>query len=565
MSIYDQAPWLAQYGTGMPAGMASPVSTMLETFDNAVASHPDRMALHYFETTMTYAELDEAADAFACALQDLGLQVGDRVALFLQNNPSFVIGLIGIWRAGGVAVTINPMNKARELTELLSDSGAAVLLCLEPLYDTVVAEATTTWHLPALRATITARSDDFRWGGLQAGAAEGGSQTGSPPRLMDLLLRYRGQRVAQQQTRAEDPAVLVYTSGTTGVPKAAVITHEGMSFNSQTYRNWLGLSGDDVILGIAPLFHITGLVGHIGAAAAAGCALVLTDRFDPDVVLAAMRKYRPTFTVAAITALRSLLMASTDPRADFGSLRALYSGGAPVPPAFADDFRERTGVAIHNIYGLTETTSPSHATPLGAAAPVDPGSGALSVGVPVFDTAVRVLDDEGNPVPVGKPGELAISGPQVIKSYWNRPEQTAETIVDGELRTGDVGYMDTDGWFYVIDRKKDMINASGYKVWPREVEDFLYGHPAVREAAVVGVPDSYRGETVKAFVSLKKQQVCTPQELVEFCKRGMAAYKYPREIEIVEELPKTLTGKILRRSLREGCAGPAREVGTSAS
>jgi long-chain acyl-CoA synthetase len=207
-------------------------------------------------------------------------------------------------------------------------------------------------------------------------------------------------------------------------------------------------------------------------------------------------------------------------------------------------------VAIHNIYGLTETTSPSHATPLGAAAPVDPRSGALSVGVPVFNTVVRVLDDEGNPVPVGEPGELAISGPQVIECYWNRPEQTAETIVNGELLTGDVGYMDADGWFYVIDRKKDMINASGYKVWPREVEDFLYGHPAVREAAVVGIPDSYRGETVKAYVSLKDRQECTPQELVDFCQRGMAAYKYPREVEIVDEIPKTLTGKILRRSLR---------------
>ena len=263
-----------------------------------------------------------------------------------------------------------------------------------------------------------------------------------------------------------------------------------------------------------------------------------------------MRRDRPTYTVAAITALRSLLSASSAPRDDFGSLRALYSGGAPIAPAFAEEFRERTGASIHNIYGLTETTSPSHAVPLGATAPVDPQSGALSIGVPVFGTTARVVDEDGEPVPIGQLGEIAISGPQVIEQYWNRPDQSAESIIDGELRTGDIGYMNDDGWFFIVDRKKDMINASGYKVWPREVEDYLYGHPAVLEAAVVGVPDPYRGETVKAFVALRDQHACTESELIEYCKRRMAAYKYPREIEFVSDIPKTLTGKILRRELR---------------
>jgi long-chain acyl-CoA synthetase len=229
----------------------------------------------------------------------------------------------------------------------------------------------------------------------------------------------------------------------------------------------------------------------------------------------------------------------------------VYSGGAPIAPAVTDQFMEKTGLYIHNIYGLTETNSPSHAVPLGKKAPVDPNSGALSVGVPVFNTLVRVLDEMGKEVPVGEIGEFATSGPQVIPGYWNNPEATAESLPGGELLTGDVGFMDEDGWFYLVDRKKDMIIAAGYKVWPREVEDVLYGHPAVREAAVVGVPDEYRGETVKAYVSRKPEVTVTEEDLIAFCKQQMAAYKYPRSIQFIDELPKTATGKILRRELRD--------------
>jgi len=228
----------------------------------------------------------------------------------------------------------------------------------------------------------------------------------------------------------------------------------------------------------------------------------------------------------------------------------LYSGGAPIAPAVTDRFEEQTGLYIHNIYGLTETNSPSHGVPLGARAPVDPNSGALSVGVPVFNTLVRILGEDGEELPVGEVGEIATSGPQVVPGYWNKPEATEASLPGGELRTGDVGFMDAAGWFFLVDRKKDMINAAGYKVWPREVEDVLYGHPAVREAAVVGVPDEYRGETVKAFVSLRPGVEVTEQELIDYCKANMAAYKYPRTIDFIDELPKTTTGKILRRELR---------------
>ncbi|MDI9580520.1 MAG: AMP-binding protein, partial [Thermobispora sp.] len=310
------------------------------------------------------------------------------------------------------------------------------------------------------------------------------------------------------------------------------------------------LTPQDSVLGVAPLFHITGLVGHVGIALLLGCPLIIAHRFEPNVVMDAIREHRPTFTVGSITVFISLSQLPGVTKEDWSSFRMIYSGGAPIPPAVTEAFLEKTGIYIHNIYGLTETNSPSHAVPLGRRAPVDPNTGALSVGVPVFNTVVRIVGDDGRELPPGEVGEIVTSGPQVIPGYWNKPEATAESLPGGELRTGDVGFMDEDGWFYLVDRKKDMINAAGYKVWPREVEDVLYEHPAVREAAVVGVPDEYRGETVKAFVSLKPGAQATEEELIEFCRARMAAYKYPRMIEFLDELPKTPTGKILRRELR---------------
>jgi long-chain acyl-CoA synthetase len=312
----------------------------------------------------------------------------------------------------------------------------------------------------------------------------------------------------------------------------------------------MSLTPDDVVLGVAPLFHITGLIAALTASMLVPMPLVLGFRFDPATVLELIERHRPTFTVGAITVFIALMNDPAASERDVSSLAKVYSGGAPIAPAIVDRFEERFGAYIHNIYGLTETTSPSHAVPLGARAPVDPTSGALSVGVPIFDSVVRVVDDEGRDVPVGEVGEFVTSGPQVVPGYWQKPEETANALPGGALRTGDVGFMDADGWFYVVDRKKDQINASGYKVWPREVEDVLYEHPAVREAAVVGVPDEYRGETVKAFVSLRPDATATPDELIAFCRERMAAYKYPRQVELVDELPKTVTGKILRRELR---------------
>jgi long-chain acyl-CoA synthetase len=327
-------------------------------------------------------------------------------------------------------------------------------------------------------------------------------------------------------------------------------------FNAQSYRDWIGLSRDDVVLGVAPLFHITGLIGHVAVCLLVGAPLVLMYRLDPAVAIETVRDERATFTVGSITVFIALMNSpAADPaisnKEAMSSLTKIFSGGAPIPPSTVTAFQDVFGTYIHNIYGLTETTSPSHGVPLGATAPVDAASGALSVGVPIYNTVVRIVGDDGKDLPPGEIGELVTAGPQVVVGYWNKPEESARALPGGALHTGDVGYMDAEGWFYIVDRKKDQINVSGYKVWPREVEDLLYEHPAVREAAVVGVPDEYRGETVKAFVSLRPGASATPAELIAFAKERMAAYKYPRQVEILDEIPKTVTGKLLRRELRD--------------
>jgi long-chain acyl-CoA synthetase len=449
------------------------------------------------------------------------------------------------------------MNKERELELILADSGASVLVGLEDLYAGVAVRVVGRTQVRQVITTSALeyqfRGDDRVLGGLTRVRAD------ETVDLVTLIDQFRGQRPPDPGLGPDDVAFLTYTSGTTGPPKGAMTTHRNIVFNAQTYRDWIGITGADVILGVAPLFHITGSIGHVALSLLTGATLVLTYRFDPAVALETIRAERVTFTVGSITVFIALMNAPGADRSALTTLTKIYSGGAPIPPSTVTAFEDLFGQYIHNIYGLTETTSPSHATPLQARAPVDPASGALSVGVPVYSTVVRIIGEDGQDLPPGEIGELVTEGPQIVAGYWNKPEETARALPGGALHTGDVGYMDADGWFYIVDRKKDQINVAGYKVWPREVEDVLYEHDAVREAAVVGVPDAYRGETVKAYVSLKPDAGAPPDklpdELIAHCKERLAAYKYPRQLEILPELPKTLTGKILRRELRDQ-AGP---------
>jgi long-chain acyl-CoA synthetase len=548
MGVYDERPWLHLYGEGQPHDITPEYPDALSMFAASVARNPDGDAVRYFDGRITYRELDELTDAFAVALLDGGLQRGDRVAMYLQNVPQFIIGLVGTWKAGGIAVSVNPMNRERELALLLTDSGSKVLVCLQGLYrdvaasvvgDTDVATVITTSELD-----FQTRDDPRAFPGSERATPDGTTD------LLELIGRFRGQQPPSVDYGPDDIAFLTYTSGTTGPPKGAMNTHGNVVFNSQAYREWCGLSSNDVILGVAPLFHITGLIAHITAALFLGAPLVLFHRFEPSLGIDVIKEHQPTFTVGSITVFIALMNAPNAEPDALKSLGKIWSGGAPIPPSTIKHFSTAFGQYIHNIYGLTETTSPSHGVPYGADSPVDEASGALSVGVPIYNTVVQILGDDGEELPPGEVGEIVTTGPQVVAGYWNKPEETQNAIPGGALHTGDVGYMDAQGWFYIVDRKKDQINAGGYKVWPREVEDVLFEHEAVREAAVVGVPDEYRGETVKGFVSLKAGKTVTEEELIAFCKSRLAAYKYPRMIEFLDEVPKTVTGKFLRRELR---------------
>ncbi|WP_163506967.1 class I adenylate-forming enzyme family protein [Fodinicola acaciae] len=548
MSAYDHKPWLGRYDAGQPAEITPEYATAVAMFAASVARDPSADAIRYFDGKISYAELDVLTDAFAAGLAGNGFAAGERVAIFAQNVPQFVIAQIGTWKAGGIAVSINPMNKERELRELLADSGATVLVSLQSLYRDVASKVVSG---SAVRLVITtseldlqSRDDQRVFAGVERIDCPGTTD------LLEFLDRYKDVAPPAVSVGPDDVAFLTYTSGTTGPPKGAMTTHRNVVFNAQSYRDWIGIGRDDVVLGIAPLFHITGLIGHIAVALLTNAPLVLMYRLDPSLTLDTVESEGATFTVGSITVFIALMNAPNADRGKLATLTKVYSGGAPIPPSTVQAFSDAYGHYIHNIYGLTETTSPSHGVPFHATAPIDSASGALSVGVPIYNTVVRIVDENGDDLPPGEIGELVTAGPQVVVGYWNKPEETEKTLPGGMLHTGDVGYMDADGWFYIVDRKKDQINAGGYKIWPREVEDVLYEHPAVREAAVVGVPDDYRGETVKAFVSLRAGAAATPEEIIGFAKERMAAYKYPRQLEILDEIPKTVSGKVLRRELR---------------
>ncbi|MFF9522270.1 class I adenylate-forming enzyme family protein [Streptomyces achromogenes] len=543
---YADRPWLALLTDAQRAPL-DPADSLVHALRTAVADHPDRTCLTYFDARLSYRETDELTDSVAAHLAGRGLRRGDRVAVLLQNSPHFVLAVLGAWKAGATVVPVNPMYKSGEVAHVLRDGEVTALICSDRAWETYLRQ--TAADSP-VRIVLTACERDF--------------QTRDDPRVLtferlpqapdadDLtaVARQGGRPPEGRLPRPEDIALISYTSGTSGTPKGATNTHANIMYNAERQSTGLGLPEAPVYYALAPLFHITGMVCQFGACLNSAGTLVLTYRFEPGAVLDAFAEHRPHYTVGPSTAFMALAAHPGATREHFTSFVNISSGGAPVPPALVERFRERFGPYIRVGYGLTECTAPCASVPPHLEAPVDPVSGTLSVGLPGADTVVRILDDQGAEVSFGEHGEIAVRGPQVVPGYWRRPDATAETFPDGELRTGDIGFMDERGWLYVVDRKKDMINASGFKVWPREVEDVLYTHPAVREAAVVGVPDGYRGETVKAYISLRPGAEAAPGELAAYCKERLAAYKYPRQVEILPELPKTASGKILRRELR---------------
>ncbi len=537
--------WQQLYSTGLDPTPTLVFDSIPEAWRSRVAAAPDRIAIAYADQRFTARNVDAMSDALATVLQSRGVRPGDHVGVYMQNIPQYPLALLALWKIGAVAVPINPMYRRAELRHIVDDAHLVGIIAgptdRDELRETLN-DSSAQWVLSASDADFPTSS---------SGDTPGSAPDESPREsLRTVLDEFIGRVPVPHESTPDDLALITYTSGTTGSPKGALNTHANFLHAASNYATWVALSPGDVVLAIAPLFHITGLTLNAGISLLTDTTLVLTGRFDPGDTVRAIRDHGVTFTIGSITAFNAMLAVDSAGTEDFRSVKSFYSGGAPIPPSTITTFRDRFEIYLHNVWGMTETTAGGIAVPRGASAPVHGPSGTLSVGVPMQNVTVRIVDPEGNDVAPGEPGELEFDAPQVIPGYWQNAEATAQTFPEGRLRTGDVAIMDADGWVYLVDRLKDLINASGFKVWPREVEDVLYQHPAVFEAAVVGEPDEYRGETVVAYVSLVNGSRAEPDELVAFVKERIAAYKYPRRVYLVDQVPKTATGKIQRSVLR---------------
>lgn len=536
-----QLPWTDLYPPFVSSDLDTyplQASTTAAAWAQRVLEAPEQRAIRYDDLVQTVSEVDTLTDSLASCFQSRGVERGDRVGVQLQNVPQFAYCMLALWKIGAVPLILNTMYGAHELTTIINDARPLGLISSETSaadLNNMHLEGETPWLL-------TTDDNDLTFQNHSDG-------------LIAQLNRHKGEKpntAAVSDLGLKDPALLTYTSGTTGPPKGAVGTHENLLTVAYGNQQWLDMQPGDKVLAVAPLFHITGAVATATTSLTVGRSeLVFVGRIRASSILTALRKHGVQHLLGSITVYNALLDSKEAVKSDFNRVKTVFSGGAPVPPATVTKFEERFGHYIHNIYGMTETASAVVGVPLGQRAPMDPGTQTLSIGVPLPGLDARIVDSTDEDVALGSTGELVLKGPQCIPRYFNRPDATEETIRDGWLHTGDVGVMDKHGWIYLVDRQKDQINVSGYKVWPREVEDVIYEHPAVNEAAVVGLSDEYSGERVVAFVSVQSEQSLDVEELRDHVKSRIAAFKVPREIVVREDLPKTPTGKIQRRVLRD--------------
>ncbi|WP_037878361.1 class I adenylate-forming enzyme family protein [Streptomyces sp. NRRL F-5727] len=556
MTVDEGRRWDAFPG-GAGTGPDTAPGSLVAAWKARVARNPEGTALRFFDGALSAREVDAASDALAAAFEARGTGRGDRVGVYLQNVPQYALVLLALWKLGATALGLNPMYRGRELRRIIEDSGAVGVVCAdEDVHETLgtLAGSSVRWLISTSALDYQSRNDPRVFATTERLAPAPDGDLGA------LIREFEGRGPSPVELTRDDVAFLTYTSGTTGPPKGAMNTHGNVLSVVTTCASWMGVGDGDVVFAMAPLFHITGAVVNATISLLTDTTLVLAGRFHPEVALEAFAEYGVTYTIGSITAYNAIFQLPQAGPEHFASVKALYSGGAPIPPATVERFRERFGVYLHNGYGMTETTSAVIAVPPGERAPVHLPSGTLSIGKPLPRLTARVVDLHGDPVPPGQQGELELSGPQVVPGYWDKPEATRRTMPQGRLRTGDVAVIDEQGWVYLVDRLKDQINVSGYKVWPREVEDALYEHPSVLEAAVVGQPDAYRGETVVAYVSLKAGLNATADELIAFTRERLAAYKCPRAIRFLSDLPKTQSGKIRRAELRDaGAVSPSKD------
>lgn len=530
--------------------MSVPQTHLFHNLQVSAARYPGKPAIVYYDSVLTYAALHEDCERLAGFLQQAcGVRRGDRVLLYLQNSPQWVIGYYAILRADAVVVPVNPMNRRDELQHYVQDTGAAVAIVGQELLDEIEPQLSA-----GLQHLVVARYGDHATAATDLALPE---VVAAPRRALanpaaiawaDALAA--GHRPGPMQAVSDDLAVMPYTSGTTGAPKGCMHTHRSVMCTAVGGVLWFRVAQDSVFLTVLPLFHVTGMAGSMNGPIYAGATMVLLTRWDREAAAACIQRYRVTVWQSIATMAVDFLSHPRVHEFDLSSLVTVRGGGAAMPEAVALKLKELTGLSYGEGYGMSEAMAATHINPPQRAKP-------QCLGIPVFDVDARIVDPETlQEMPQGEVGEIVFHGPQLMQGYWNDPQATAATFVEigGKrfLRSGDLGRIDEDGYFFMADRLKRMINASGYKVWPAEVEALMYRHPAILEACVIGARDAKRGETVKAVVVLKPgfEGRTTAQELIDWSREHMAAYKSPRLVEFAASLPKSGSGKVLWRELQ---------------
>jgi long-chain acyl-CoA synthetase len=543
-------PWTAQYPRDVPAGLdATPPLSMPDMLDQAATRFGGSVALSLGEQRWTYAEMQALVARAAHGLQELGIGHGDRVAVMMPNHPAVPIWFFGALSIGAALVSINSLFASGTIEHMLTDSGARVLLTLDS--PETIAKATLFLEKGLLVRVVTASMGAGELAAVAAGAA---ADLGKSVLPLQALLNNDGRYNMPSLDPTETLAVLQYTGGTTGTPKGAMLTHANLTTNARQTRMWFPLleDGSERLLIPLPFSHITGITVCMTLAVLLAAELMVVPRFEPDEALALLRQRRPTFFGGVPTIFIALLMTNAMTPDEWTQVKAILCGGAPLPPDVLSKFESVSCVRVRQIYGSTELS------PAATIMPANPDEPRGSVGLPIPGTTIEVRDtaDPGKRMAGGESGEIVVAGPQVMKGYWNREEETDRSMIDGFFRTGDIGYLDGRGYLFIVDRLKDMIIAGGYNVYPANVESAIYSHPAIAEAIVIGVPDAYRGETVKAFVVLRGETTLKLEELQAHLKDRLSPIEMPRQLEIRQQLPKTVVGKLsrleLRREIRDG-------------
>ena len=540
-SVYTQKPWLKHYDFWVPDEINFPRQPIHQILDLAALQFIDRPAVAFRDAVLTYGELKAQVDRLATALAGLGICKGDRVGIMLPNCPQYVISFFAIVRLGAIVANVNPLYTSREVEMVAGDSGMRAIITLDALAGTVCQVQTRS----QIEHVITTTLEPYP-SGLQAA----GSNPAGALSLAELIGGVDRPDPPRIKIDPEDVAVLQYTGGTTGVPKGAMLTHANLfaaTLQCAVWSSYFVERGHERFLLVIPFFHVYGLVVGVIFGVWCGAMQIPVPKFDVNLLLTAIEGYQPTFFPGVPTLFISLLNHPGARSAGLDRVRRFNSGSAPLPLEVLEQFEKLSGAVLYEGYGMTETAALATTTP--TLAKRKPGS----IGLPVTGTECKIVDLKTGEreLPIGEEGELVLRGPQVMKGYWNRPEETAAAMRNGWLHTGDIARMDQDGYFYIVQRKKDMIIVSGFNVYPTEVEDVLFTHNAVKEVAVVGVPCAYRGEAVKAFVIRMPGVETVAEELIEYCRVRLARYKVPSFIEFVESLPRSAIGKVLRRELQE--------------